>query len=68
MPDIVTVQGTAIAVHRKASSACCGAKVAVVDPAVPPDEHQYECRSCGQPAQRVLGEPRRIAAGFGGAL
>lgn len=63
MPNLVTVQGTAIVVHRKASSACCDAKVRLA----PEDaEHEHECVACEQPATRVLGEPRHIPAGFGG--
>lgn len=47
---------TAVAVHRKASSACCGDRLQL---AAPGAEHgqRYECGSCGQPTQKVLGEP-----------
>ncbi len=55
----VTVQITAVVEHRKASSGCCGALLRL-----PPEgaEHEYECTSCGQPAVRVLGEPRHVPA------
>lgn len=41
--------------HQKAQSACCGEKLQL--PADPAAEHEFECRSCGQPTERVLGEP-----------
>ena len=63
MPDIVTVQGTATAVHRKASSDCCGAKLRL---AAQEAEHEHECAACGQPTRRVLAEPVRIPVSFGG--
>lgn len=55
------VQVTAVAVHRKAESACCGAKL---QPAAPDAGHgmEHECTACGQGTQRVLGEPRYIPA------
>lgn len=54
---------TATAVHRKASSACCGAKLALAAPGAP---HEHDCTACGQPAARVLGEPRCIPVTGGG--
>lgn len=65
MPDVVTVQGTAVALHRKASSDCCGAKVDIVDKSAPPAEHAYTCTNCGNPTNRVLSEPTRIPVAFG---
>ena len=57
----ITVQAVAVLAHRKASSACCGALLQA-----PPEgaDHEYDCTQCGQPAQRVLGEPRAVAAGI----
>ena len=62
MPDIVTVQGTAVAVHRKASSDCCGAKLRL---AAEDAEHEHECTACDQPATRVLADPVRVPVSFG---
>lgn len=65
MPNLVTVQGTATAVHQKASSDCCGAKVTIDDPALPADQHTYGCSACQQSANRVLGDPALVPVAFG---
>ena len=45
--------------HRKASSACCAARLnAGTQPGT------YTCRGCGQPCERVLGDPEEVT--FGG--
>jgi hypothetical protein len=44
--------------HRTASSECCGAELA----RMPVPGFEYECRECGQPANRVLSEPQVITA------
>lgn len=38
--------------HRKASSACCGAMLALGSP--------WSCTACGQPCERVLSGPEVI--------
>ena len=43
--------------HRKASSACCGA---LLDPG--PEPETFLCRECGQPCERVLGDPVEVTA------
>jgi hypothetical protein len=52
---------TAVAVHRKASSACCAAPLNL---AAPDAAHglAHECQGCGQGTELVLGEPRYIPA------
>jgi hypothetical protein len=42
-----------IPVHRKASSACCGAVLAEGGT----DESGHTCTRCSQPTAKVLGEP-----------
>jgi hypothetical protein len=55
MPDGLAVHPviTIVLAHRKASSACHGAKL---DPGPVPET--FTCRECGEPAERVLGDPR----------
>jgi hypothetical protein len=59
MPDNVTVQITAVAVHQAAESACCAAPLGRAAEGT----EEFTCQACGQPAERVLGEPERIPAG-----
>jgi hypothetical protein len=59
MSETVAPLITAVAVHRKASSACCAAPLALAPEDAP---HEHDCTQCGQPAARVLGEPRYIPA------
>lgn len=40
---------------RRASSACCGAKL---DPGAAPES--FVCQACGQPCKRVLSEPEEV--------
>lgn len=58
---------TGTAVHRKASSACCGEKLR---PPAPDAEHgmDYECTSCGQGTERVLGDPVHVPAAGRGVI
>lgn len=55
----VQVQARAVLEHRKASSSCHGAPLRL-----PPQgaAHEYECGQCGQPCERVLGEPAQVHA------
>lgn len=46
---------TAVLEHRTASSSCCGAKL---NPG--PALGAFACRSCGQPCERAMSEPREI--------
>lgn len=63
MATQVGVAISATVVHRKAQSACCAAPLAL---SAPDAEHEHDCTACGQPAERVLGEPRYVpAAGHG---
>lgn len=59
MPDNVTVQITAVAVHQKAGSACCAAPL----DRVAEGTEEFTCQECGQRTEWVLGEPVRIPAG-----
>jgi hypothetical protein len=58
MPVNLPLEVHATAVHRKASSACCSAKLQ--RPAQADAPHEYECTSCQRPTERVLGEPQEI--------
>lgn len=56
MENVVVPQVRAVLVHRKAESACHGAPL----DRVAEGTEEFTCRECGQPAQRVLGEPTEI--------
>lgn len=57
MPVPVPLHVQATVLHRKASSACCGEKLRKPGAGA---AHEWECAGCGQPAQRVLGEPAEV--------
>lgn len=59
MGDQLVVQPvlTAVLEHRKASSGCCGAKLAPG-----PEPGTFTCRGCGKPCERVLGDPVEVTA------
>lgn len=59
MPDELTVRPviTATLAHQKASSSCHGAKL---NPGAEPET--FTCRECGQPCERVMGEPEEVTA------
>jgi len=53
----VTPTVTAVLEHRKAQSGCCAAKL---NPGAEPGT--FTCRECGQPCDRVLGDPVTVTA------
>jgi predicted RNA-binding Zn-ribbon protein involved in translation (DUF1610 family) len=57
MPDGLTVQPEfrVTAEVRRASSACCGAKLA---PGEAPGS--FTCQACGRPCERVLSAPEEV--------
>ena len=59
MSDGLTIRPavTAVLAHRKASSGCCDAPLAPG-----PEPETFTCRGCGQPCQRILGEPEEVIA------
>lgn len=58
MPGLeVTPKITAILAHRKAASDCHGAPL---DASAGPT--WFTCRQCGQPCQRVYGDPTEVTA------
>lgn len=57
MELVVPVEVTVTGEQRKASSSCCGAKL---NPGGGPET--YLCRECGQPCERVLGDPVEVTA------
>ena len=58
MPDGLAVMPeiSGTVAHRKASSACHGAPL---NPGQEPGS--YTCRECGEPTERVLGDPKEVA-------
>lgn len=60
MENIVIPQVRAVLQYRKAESACHGARLDVAPEGA---AHDFTCRQCGQPAERVLGEPAEVIAG-----
>lgn len=65
MATQVGVAVTATVAHRKAQSACHGAPLNRAPEEAP---HDYTCRQCGQPTERVLGEPRHVQASGSGVM
>lgn len=61
----VDVQVRALLQNRKAQSACCAEPL---NPAPEGAGHEFTCSGCGQPTQRVLGEPTEIIAEGNGVL
>ena len=57
MPDALAVrpQFEVRAQVRRASSACCGAKL---NPGAAPES--FTCRACGQPCERVMSGPEEV--------
>lgn len=55
MPDGLHVQPeiTLVLAHQKASSRCHGAKLNAG-----PEPETFSCRECGEPCERVLGDPQ----------
>jgi hypothetical protein len=56
MPDGLAVLPviTGTFAKQKASSACCGAPLNRVTPGV----DEFTCRECGEPCERVMGDPQ----------
>lgn len=59
MEQTVAPQIHAVFEHRRASSACCGDRLQLPAEGA---EHEFECAGCGQPAERVFGEPTVVEA------
>jgi hypothetical protein len=57
MPDGLAVMPviTGTLAQRKAASACCGA---LLNPGPVPGS--FTCRECGNPTERVLGDPEEV--------
>lgn len=64
VPDELVVRPvlTAVLAHRKASSSCCAAPLNIARPAADGGEPDWLCTACGQPCQRVLGDPVEVTA------
>lgn len=57
MPEALTIQPVikVTGLLRRAASDCCAAKL---NPGTEPET--FTCRSCGQPCERVLGDPQEV--------
>ena len=57
MPDSLSVEPVfeVVAEVRRASSACCGAKLSLGD-----GPGMFACRGCGQPCERVMSGPEEV--------